>query len=959
MKSRFLPYIAPLLVVLGQACLAQPINASDPVEFGKAELARAFEHRGQAPVPVDLNIMTGTPESYTVEPGSPVTIIGGDERGLMYGLLSAAEQVRAGGKILPDSGSPSVAMRGIRYFINNEDLEKDWYYSKEYWTQYFRMLARNRFNRLNLVFATQTDYLAPPYPFWVDVPTIPEIRVVGLAPEERQHNLNMLKYISDTASAHGVEFTLGIWQQNAFPKNYREMVTAGAEATFNVDELAPGTVLGLTKDNIGPYTYAALKKVLQLCPQIKSVQIRANAESSISPDQAIQFYGTYFIPALLDAGRPVILDLRAWLLEPGMLEAAAATGVPLRASAKYWAEHAGRPYPPATTWPRYSYQDLLRKERDYDFYWEIWTVGNNRLLLTGNPDYVRRVVPTLDYGAGLGFEIDAPLGLKGFGNAPGKYGIFADNQQHRVFWDWEFERYWMFYTLWGRLSYDPAAKDEIWMRELDARFGAASSEVMSLYREASRVMPELIAISMSDPNAYSWPEISPGALIDDYIYMRPSDWSYIASIPEAVDAQLGNVGSAKQTPQQSASLLAGIAAAVQRSIGVVDQQLGESNKEWNSSRMDFGVLALLAEYHAIKLNAAEKLQYFYRTGNADALAAAKAGVVKSISTWEELVKLTDGVYPAEMIYGPQDVGVWKDKLPYVLHDLKMIEEREAVFREFGRFTQGFDFGQANPPDVFSARIPYRMTPYAQNTNVEPRFTLATADSSYDVDAGFGWVGDAPLETVGIPLTNHKEIRAATKNPENLPHDVLYRDFVRSDHAQVFRVNIDSGEYIATLLHPDRKTTSRKLQSKGGHLEISIQPEDWPLSGLVLTLLGSSAAPVLQRADVEAPVRPALTHTPPSSAVIGKPLTLELVLPPPGNVTQVKLHYRAMNQLEEFKTVSQDAASGAFTIPGGEIPSDYDLMYYFEVLHSGRGGWFVPDPLAATPYYVVTTVKPGE
>ena len=66
-------------------------------------------------------------------------------------------------------------MRGIRYFLHNADLERDWYYSRQYWDEYLSMLAQNRFNRFNLVFAHQTDYLAPPYPFWVDLPAMARV----------------------------------------------------------------------------------------------------------------------------------------------------------------------------------------------------------------------------------------------------------------------------------------------------------------------------------------------------------------------------------------------------------------------------------------------------------------------------------------------------------------------------------------------------------------------------------------------------------------------------------------------------------------------------------------------------------------------------------------------------------------------------------------------------------------
>src|SRR6185503_7732353 len=194
---------------------------------------------------------------------APGKVTGADARGLLYGLLEAAEQVRKSGRITAAKGASKTPMRGIRYFLHNADLERDWYYSHEYWDEYLSMLARNRFNRFNLVFAHQTDYLAPPYPFWVDLPEFPTIRAKNLTPEQRAKNLEMLQYISQAATDRGIDFTLGVWEHNLNP-NWQPPMIAMTE--------------GLTRENIGPYSYAALKKVLQLCPAIKSVQMRTNAE---------------------------------------------------------------------------------------------------------------------------------------------------------------------------------------------------------------------------------------------------------------------------------------------------------------------------------------------------------------------------------------------------------------------------------------------------------------------------------------------------------------------------------------------------------------------------------------------------------------------------------------------------------------------------------------------------------
>ena len=559
-----------------------------PKEFGVDELNRAIAARGLKPALFRFRteITADPPESYRILPG---LITGGDLRGLMYGLLDAAAQVRARGRVLSSKGSPATRIRGIRYFVHNEDLERDWYYSRDYWTDYIRMLARNRFNRLNLVFAHQTNYLAPPYPFWLALAEFPEIRVPGLSDEQRKRNLEMLRFISRTAAGHGIDFTLGIWEHN-------------------VQTNQKPTVQGLTEQNLGPYSFAALKAVLAACPAIRSVQMRTNSESGIPNDRQVEFYGKWIWPAIREAGRRVTLDLRGWIMRPGAMEGALSSGVPLRLSTKYWGEHLGRPYPPAETWPNYSYINFLERPngrtRPWDFYFELWGLGSHRLLLWGDPEYVRRAVSTFGLAGASGFEIDPPLAQKGFGNRPGQWGVFTEAQKDRAFWKWEFERYWMFYLLWGRLSYNPKTPEPVWTSELQRRFGPAAEDVYGAYRASSRVLHEIVAAHLADPNMYIWPEVNPGGLIDAYREVRPSDFRLIATIPEAVRNRIDGVGSAKQTPVETATKLHEAALETERAIERARPKLA-ANAEWRSSEPDFLVLARLARFHGRRQMAAD------------------------------------------------------------------------------------------------------------------------------------------------------------------------------------------------------------------------------------------------------------------------------------------------------------------------------------------------------------------
>ena len=646
----------------------------------------------------------------------------------------------------------------------------------------------------------------------------------------------------------------------------------------------------------------------------------------------------------------MILDLRAWALAGGMVDVAKNASVPLRVSTKYWCEDLGRPYQPAETFPGYSYMSFLEKPRAYDFYWEVWGLGSHRLLLWGDPDFARRAVPTFTLSGSIGFEIDSPLAQKGFGNRPGKWGVFTPGESRRVFWKHEFERYWLFYLLWGRLGYDPKTPPSAWMAELERRFGPAAPDVLEAYRASSGVLSEIVAAHLADPNMYIWPEINPGGLIEAYREVRPSDWRYIATVSEAVRNRIAGVVSAKQTPLDTAARLHDLADRAERAVERARAKIDQANAEWQSSEPDFLVLALLARYHARKQMAADQLTYFYETGDPSGLYAAKREARAALVVWEKLVKLTDGVYPPNMAFGPDDVGHWKDKLPYVQHDLKLIEEREKIFEQFGRFDFGFDFGG---PVAAPRGASYRNDPYVLRNAVEPRFQPVDPETRYTETLGYGWASEGLREAQAMPLTPYLEVRAVAPNPSHLPENTLFGDWIRGRGAQAFRVRSGPGEFQILFLQPDRTTTSQTLRSESDTLDIVFPEGEWQVCGVVVKRMQAPPEPGPQKWPQSLP-RPTLAHTPPNTAPAGGPLTLTLRVAPPADVKSVRLHYRPLNQLASFKTLEAPPDRAVFSIPDEDISPRWDFMYYFELLSRGGGGWFEPDPTAATPYYVVTT-----
>ena len=105
-----------------------------------------------------------------------------------------------------------------------------------------------------------------------------------------------------------------------------------------------------------------------------------------------------------------------------------------------------------------------------------------------------------------------------------------------------------------------------------------------------------------------------------------------------------------------------------------------------------------------------------------------------------------------------------------------------------------------------------------------------------------------------------------------------------------------------------------------------------------------------------PQIPACAHKAPEKFHPGKPLEIKLNAESP-LIQTVKLHYRHVNQAEEYNIEPMSKENGVwrFNIPAGFTDSEYHFMYFFEIIDSNRNAWIFPgfdDDLANQPYYHV-------
>ena len=327
-----------------------------------------------------------------------------------------------------------------------------------------------------------------------------------------------------------------------------------------------------------------MRRLLEACPQISAVQLRVNAESGIHLDEGAHFWRALF-DGVAACGRRVTLDLRAKAIADDTVAAGLATGLPVLVNTKFWTEHQGLPYHATLLQEgdryvrRHCYGDQLRyspspgvgrphestsRARPYDFLFQLWNLGTNRLLLWADPEWVRRFAASSTLAGATGFEVCAPLSHKGFGNRGGAWSIFADPSLRPL--RWEQERYWPWYLLFGRLGYHGDASPDVWRREWAARFGReAAPHLERALHAASGVLPLLTARHSPSASVFGyWPEKDMGGLLDLYLQVPASDVAMFASAQEAVAARLAGDPDARQTPEQSGDAFSRLATTPRR-----------------------------------------------------------------------------------------------------------------------------------------------------------------------------------------------------------------------------------------------------------------------------------------------------------------------------------------------------------------------------------------------------------
>ena len=820
---------------------ADSVAAAGPVGWAVDQLAQAFDTRGIRTAVVDelsrapadaMCIAVGTPttavvgdllgrvglsvprtpEALAVVPGQiagrdVLVATGSDIRGLVYALLELADIVACAADPLAALRTqqivveqPANPIRGVARLFVSEVEDKPWFYDRESWRHYLSMLAGQRFNRVHLALGMGVNFLRNitdayflfPYPFLVAVPGF-QVRAVGLADEERERNLETLRFISDEAAARGLHFQLGVWTQG-----YAWIDSPNA--TYTIDGLRP--------ENHAAYCRDALAGVLEACPGIAGVTFRVHGESGV-PEGSYDFWKVVFGGAM-DCGRQVELDLHPKGVDRQMIQVALDTGLPVNLSPKYTAEHMGLPghqveiraleREPSVRegdslvrslmnksagvlrYTRYGYADFLTEDREYGVFYRIWP-GTQRLLLWGDPALAAGFGRHGSFSGCLGVEICEPLSFKGrFGSGlPGGRNGYADASLRPAEGDWA--KYLYTYRLFGRMLYNPDANPTSWRRYLGRQFGPAAAPIEAALASASRVLPLVTsAHDVSADNISYWPEMySNMPIVDEsrphpyrdtptpkrFGTVSPLDPGLFARIEDFADEVVRGERSAKYSPLRVAGWLDELADSARQQLSEADHLVAEPDAaEFRRLAVDVAVQAQIGRFFASKLRAAVAYALFKRTGEPLRLGEGVQHYRLARAAWAEAAEHAR-VYRDDITVGREawQRGHWADRLGGIDADLA---DMEAEYRRVGE--------APNAPDAAAPRLADLEAP------------LPSLEYVHQAPAGF---------EPGQPVTITLGIRA---DGDELPFAVrlYYRHVNQAETYRVADMAGGDGAYSATI-----------------------------------------------------------------------------------------------------------------------------------------------------------------
>ena len=644
------------------------------------------------------------PQSFRIQKqgNRAIRIVCSDSLGAMYGGLEVAEMITLGGglqAVQEKACKPYVLRRGLKFNIPfdgrtpsyddtgtaaQENIAVMWDF--EFWRNFIDTMARNRYNVLSL-------WTTHPYPGIVELPKYPGVNFdnVGrvtqpVTPKTDNHwqqfdimdpaNYKIIKEISlkdkiqywtrvfNYAEDHGIEIYMFHW--NIFLWN----AVGKYGITYDQDNLE--TI---------EYMRYAICEFLKTYPQIDGIGVSAgehvdrnrNWEIGIE-DWLYRTYGLGVLDALKEnPDRKIRFIFRhLWSDLAKSATAFEDYDVPFNTSHKY---ARARLYSTTTSpYLDFEYRDLLEKTevpcwlnlRNDDIYIHRW----------GDADYVREFLQNIPRNV-MKWEAGFYMGPDSY--VWGKEFIAKDTE---LAGQWEVDKHWYRFMLWGRLGYDPTLTRDYFEKRLKYHFPKADPVLLyDTWAAASRIIPQVNLFFFRVNDFQFAPEAcvsNSGFLTAEESFFRyfPLMGSGILSVQEYAEAVINNHTFNGITPMEVADNLDRLARQTLAGVEMLKYQ-SYPHKELAATLTDMESMAYLGRYYADKIRGAAELAVFLADKNRlENHRNAVNHFTNAVQEWEAYARTATSQYKPQLFSRSHYMDWWQI-LDEVKKEVELVKEKNS------------------------------------------------------------------------------------------------------------------------------------------------------------------------------------------------------------------------------------------------------------------------------------------
>ena len=564
--------------------------------------------------------------------------IGGDRIGAMYGGIHIGEIVKAFGldSIKDEDHKPYIAKRGLKFNIPLDERQPShddsgtaaqtnvvnmWDF--DFWTEYFDVLARQRYNVLSL-------WNKHPFPSMVKLDDYPDIALNDVYNKEGKvkaisvdEKIELWKKVMDYAYDRGIEIYIITWNIHM----------NGVLGKYGITEDKDNEI---TKD----YLRKSVEKLFITYPKLAGIGITAGENmNGINPDEKEAWlWETYGkgIQAVEKAQpeRKIRFIHRYWRTDFDKIESRfGQLKNSFDMSFKYSRARIYSAYD-----PKFAEKELLPNLPEGMSTW--WNIRNDDIynLRWGDPEYVKQFIlhfPKGDKTAGYYMGSDR--------YAWGRESISKNPTSPRML---ENEKHWYSFMLWGRLGYDPETSSDLLKGLINNHFpNVAPDSLYTAWQEASKIIPLVNKFHWFSWDYLWWPEagISTGVGaaiagyhdINDFINAPVMDDCDLMTINDYAEVVLKNQIKTGKTPLEVADILESYAKLA---LGITNNMTGNENVELIETLGDIQSMAHLGNYYAKKIRGAVNLKLFQETKDEKYKIIAISELKKSLESWQQYSK---------------------------------------------------------------------------------------------------------------------------------------------------------------------------------------------------------------------------------------------------------------------------------------------------------------------------------